>query len=113
MVNFEQAQRFKNSQKAEQKKIEEEKVKAEAEQKAAALEFLKTRKIFKDFVETPERMEQLEKCIEFLELKVLAQMVGVNDYTNSDWARGYRDGVESIREVVKNYNKYLEQYKQG
>ena len=56
-------------------------------------------------------MEQLEKCIEFLELKVLAQMVGVNDYTNSDWARGYRDGVESIREVVKNYNKYLEQYK--
>ena len=37
MVNFEQAQRFKNSQKLDQKKIEEEKVKAEAEQKAAAL----------------------------------------------------------------------------
>lgn len=111
MVNFEEAQRFQNSKAKDKKALAEEENRIKEEKRKAALEFIDTRKCFKEFVDTEERLEQLDKCIEFLELKVLAQMVGVNEYTNADWARGYRDGVESIREVVKNYNKYLEEYK--
>ena len=111
-MDLEQSQKFSDAQrkaKAAQRKAEKE---AASKKREEALEFLKTRKMFKDLLPNDETIKVFKECKDYLFLNVLFPQIGNNDYCNADFARGYRIGIETILAVVEKYNEYQKEYNQ-
>lgn len=109
-MNIEEAQRVKKA-KARATKEEKEALRQANELKQKeALEFLETRKIFVELLEGREDL--FKQCKEFLFLNALVPNIGLNQYVNGDYAKGYRDALETFPTVLANYNRYKEMYEE-
>ena len=107
---FRSSQKFSDAQRkaeADKRKLEKE---AASKKKKEALEFLKTRKMFKDLLPNEETIKLFKECKDYLFLNVLFPQIGNNDYCNADFTRGYRIGIETILAVVEKYNEYEKEY---
>lgn len=107
MTNFEEAQNIKAQRQQATPINEEARRKADADKREAAIDFLKTRRIFKDLLEN--RTDLMKECKDYLLLNVLVPQIGLNDFVNADFANGYRNALESFEAI---YNKYVEYEKQ-
>lgn len=110
-MNFESMQRFTNAKATD--KAEQEKAQAETNARARenARLWLEEHQLFKDLLPSPEHFEQYKRCRDFLILKRIANKVGRGDYFSADWAKGYMDGINTILDIVNEYNQKREQYR--
>lgn len=107
-MNFEETQRVKTSRiKDQQAKVELEDAKA-LEKKKEALNFLKTRRIFKDLLDSRE--ETFKQCKDFMLLDVLLPQVGGNDLVDAHFVAGYRIALETFEQVLQTYKRYEKEY---
>ena len=112
-MNIEQAQNFKNAKVTSIKGDKKAKAEAEAQKKEEALEFLKTRKMFKELLDTPERVEKFKECREWLLLHVLVPQIGLSELTDAHFAKGYQYALETFEAVVEKWDNYNKEYNGG
>lgn len=74
-----------------------------SERKREAVEFLKTRKMFKDLLPNDEAIDNFKRCKDYLFLNVVIPNIGIN--ISADYANGYKAALESIIKIVDQYNE--------
>lgn len=121
-MNFEEAQRVGDVRRKRTKKSvsslaqsEKDKVKIdeviaaeERKKKEQALDFLKTRRIFKDMLDGREDL--FKQCKEFLFLNSLIPQVEIGGVVTADFIAGFRYALETFEVVARKYDDYREQY---
>ena len=107
-MNVEETQRVKRLAEEKQQEEKQRADTATLEKKQEALNFLKTRRIFKDLLDGREDL--FKQCKEYLLLNVLLPQVGANELTDAHFCAGYRIALETFEAVMSAYKEYEKKY---
>lgn len=102
-MDLEQSLKFNKMQQDLFTMNEQKELHKASERKREAVEFLKTRKMFKDLLPDENSIDNFRRCKDYLFLNVLIPQIGIS--VNADYANGYKNALETILSVVNEYNE--------
>lgn len=106
-MNFEEAQRVKEK-KAKKAKPSQAEQEAVSKKREETLNFLKTRRIFKDMLNGREDL--FRQCKEFLYVNAVIQHVDLGGPISADFIAGFRYALETMESVASTYDVKLKEY---
>ena len=101
-MDLEQSLKFTDAQARVLERERMEREQLASERKREAIEFLKTRKMFKNLLPTDEAIKNFKDCKDYLFLNVVIPQIGIS--ITADYANGYKNALEGILNIVEQYN---------
>ena len=107
-MNFEGAQRVKKKKATASKEAKEAEARIASQRKEEALNYLKTRRIFKDMLDGRE--ELFKTCKEYLFIHALVEQTDLGGNITSDFIAGFRYALETFEAVNSKYKQIETEY---
>ena len=110
-MNLEAMQALREERERSRQQLEQEKERFRTVTKEQARLWLEEHQMFKDLLDSPDKQQLFKNCRDYLIINNVTNALSRQDNCSADWAKGYITALDTILNIVKEYNDKREKYR--